>query len=289
MYICWYFEHIVIPFKNINSTPSQLPIHLAKFPYGLLYRKLVSQILPSQRPPLHPSPSSIRLTIVNALKLTKSRKISKSDLASIDYNNIDVCDVKYLQFFFNGDVLFLLTPVTLRVPSTYGRSMDDMDKICDGHSWCTTKTTNIQNDFELSFRRSTCARHFQCPNDYYDYVHRNGGLRNNTKWAGSTPLPFVVGNVSPTRSTIECKICRSTLMCIALCHARIIYIHSTSIGMCKACIDLSVHDNHVANDTCCELLDMTYQWYWKHLQQKISHSYGNEQTISGRLPYQISR
>ena len=95
--------------------------------------------------------------------------------------------------------------------------------------WCTIKTTNIQNDFGLSFRWSTYAGHLQCPNDYCDYIHRSGGLRHNTEWANSTPLPFVVDNVPPIKSTTECKVCRSTPVNIALCHAGIIYIHSTCV------------------------------------------------------------
>ena len=90
-------------------------------------------------------------------------------------------------------------------------------------------------------------------------MHRNRDLRNNTEWIGSTPLPFVVGNVPLTRSTIECKVCRFTPVCIALCHARILYIHSTSVGMSRACIHLGVHDHLVANGTCRESLDIAYQ------------------------------
>ena len=137
--------------------------------------------------------------------------------------------------------------------------MDGMDKMYDGHPWCTTKITNIQNDFGLFFRRSTCTGHLQCPDDYCNYMYHNGGLRNNTEWAGSTPLPFVVGNIPPTRSSIECKVCHSTLVCIALYHARIIYIHSTSVGMLKACIHLGVHDHPVEKNPCRNSLDMTYQ------------------------------
>ena len=137
--------------------------------------------------------------------------------------------------------------------------MDGMDKMCNGHPWCTTKTTNIQNNFGLSFRHSTCGGHLQCHNDCCDYMHRNGGVRNNTEWANSIHLPFAVGNVAPIRSTIEYKVCCFTHVCIALCHAQIIYIHFTSIGMSSACIHLGVHDHHVANDTCCESLDMAYQ------------------------------
>jgi hypothetical protein len=162
------------PFRSVYSIHSKLPIHASKSPCGPTHKSVVPQILPSQRPPLHPSPSSTWLTMVDALKLTKSRKKSKSDLASIDFDSIDVRDVKYLPSSFNGDVLFLLPPVALKIPSTYSRSMDGMDKMYDGHPWCTTKITNIQNDFELSFRRSTCAGHLQCHNDYCDYMNRNG-------------------------------------------------------------------------------------------------------------------
>ena len=101
-------------------------------------------------------------------------------------------DVKYLPSSFNDNILFILPHVTLRVLNTYGSSMNGMDKNCEGHPWCITKTTNIQNNFGLSFRRSTCACHLQYPNDNCDYMHHNGGLLNNTKWIGSTPLPFFV-------------------------------------------------------------------------------------------------
>ena len=153
------------PFKNIHSTLSQLPIHVAKSTCGLMYRRLVPQISPSERPLLHPSPSFIGLTIIDALRLTKSRKISKSDLASIDFDYIDVRDVKYLPSYFNDNVLFLLPPVALRVPSTHDHSMDGMDKMCDCHHWCTTKTTTIQNDFGLFFQQSTTTRRTR-KNDY---------------------------------------------------------------------------------------------------------------------------
>ena len=48
-------------------------------------------------------------------------------------------------------------------------------------------------------------------------------------------------------------------VCIALCHARILYVHSTSPEMSRACIHLDVHEHLVSNGTCRELLDMTYQ------------------------------
>ena len=120
-----------------------------------------------------------------------------------------------------------------RVPTTHGRIMDDMDKMYDSHPWCSTKTTNIQNDFELSLCCSTCPSHLQFYNGYSDYTHRNGGVCNNTEWAGSTIFLFVMGNIAPTRSTIVCKVRRFPLLCIVLCHTQIIYIHSTFVGMSK--------------------------------------------------------
>ena len=77
--------------------------------------------------------------------------------------------------------------------------------------------------------------------------------------AGSTLLPFVVGDVPPIGFIVECKVSHFTLVCIASCHARIIYIHSRSIGIFRACIHLGVHDHHVTNDTCRQSLDMAYE------------------------------
>jgi hypothetical protein len=75
----------------------------------------------------------------------------------------------------------------------------------------------------------------------------------------SNTSPFPFKSVPTTRSTVEYKVCRSTPVCIALCHTRILYIHSTSVGMSRACIHIGVYDHYVANGTCRESLDMAYQ------------------------------
>ena len=81
------------------------------------------------------------------------------------------------------------------------------------------QTTNIQNNFRLSFRQSTYTSHLQCPNEFYDYMHHNAGERNHTEWAGSTPTPFSMGVVAPEKSKLECKVCHSTPVYIGLGHA----------------------------------------------------------------------
>ena len=92
--------------------------------------------------------------------MTKSRRIPKSNLTTIDFDNKDVRDVKYLPPSFDGDVTILILPrINVDVSSVYDQSMDDMDKICGKHPWCTTKTTNIQNDFGHCFRRFSYAGH----------------------------------------------------------------------------------------------------------------------------------
>ena len=48
-------------------------------------------------------------------------------------------------------------------------------------------------------------------------------------------------------------------MYILLCHARIIYVHSTSFEMARACIHLGFHQHHMSNGTCHESLDVAYQ------------------------------
>ena len=75
--------------------------------------------------------------------MTKSTRRSKTDLTGIDSDNLDVRDVKYLPPSFDGDVIFILPPINVDVSNTYGCFKGGMDKMCDGHPWCTTKTTNI--------------------------------------------------------------------------------------------------------------------------------------------------
>lgn len=56
-------------------------------------------------------------------------KMCKCDLRTIDFDNIDVYDVES----FDNNILFVLLPVSMGVPSTYDRSVDGMDKMCDDH------------------------------------------------------------------------------------------------------------------------------------------------------------
>lgn len=76
--------------------------------------------------------ASSHFCIIDDLKLTKSRRRSKSNYITINVDSIDVCDVKYLPASFDDHVFFVLLPLSLSAPSAYGRSMDDVDKVCVG-------------------------------------------------------------------------------------------------------------------------------------------------------------
>jgi hypothetical protein len=121
--------------------------------------KLVWHGSSSQRPVLYYFLFFSGFNIVDALKMRKSRRRSKLDLTAIDFDNIDVRDIKYLPPSFDDDVVFILLQINVDVSSLYGHSIDDMEKMCNGHPWCTTKTTNNQNNFEVSFRRLLCVGH----------------------------------------------------------------------------------------------------------------------------------
>ena len=63
----------------------------------------------------------------------------------------------------------------------------------------------------------------------------------------------------PKELRLECKICHTTLVCIALYHALIIYVHSIFPKMFRICIHLGVHKHPMSNYICCESLDMAFQ------------------------------
>ena len=92
-------------YKTKHSNPVFLVFD--KTPHSSSYMKLVRHGSSTQRPPLHHSLSSSGFNIVDALKMTKSRKMSKSDLTAIDFESIDVRDVKYLPPSFDDNVIYI--------------------------------------------------------------------------------------------------------------------------------------------------------------------------------------
>ncbi len=50
--------------------------------------------------------------------------------------------------------------------------MQGMDRKYDGHPWCKVITTNIKNNFGLSFQKAHCLGHLRClHNDYENFMH----------------------------------------------------------------------------------------------------------------------
>ena len=108
-------------YKTTPSNPVLVSVDVDKTPHNSSYMKLLRHGASSQRPPFHHSSYSSRFNIVDALKMTKFRRRSKSDFTTIDFDNIDVRDVKYLPPSFDGDVVFMMPPIGVDVSSTYGR------------------------------------------------------------------------------------------------------------------------------------------------------------------------
>jgi hypothetical protein len=81
----------------------------------------------------------------------------KNILKKIDYTLIRHERVEYLPAVFDGAVIFELPPAGHTAVRSQAKSMQGMDKRYDGHVWTKTITTNITNDFGLSFRSSACV------------------------------------------------------------------------------------------------------------------------------------
>ena len=144
------FDTLSLCFRIGTNTLPLVSTNVYTTPHNPLCIKLPCHRPISSHQPLYLYSYSLCLSIVNALKLTKSRRRSKSNLIIIDFDKIDLHNVNYLPSSFDGDVLFA-TPVIIGNPSTYDRSMNAMNKMCDNHPWYRTKPINIQNDFGLSF------------------------------------------------------------------------------------------------------------------------------------------
>ena len=136
--------------------------------------------------------------------------------------------------------------------------MDGMGKQYDGHTWCKTMTSNISNEFGLTFQKSACTGHLQCPNLDCDYIDRNAGKVNFSEWAGLTPSPFLVGRTAPSNSTLVCKVCRTPPLCLASCNAKILYVFCSDQNTTRAALHLGRHVHPYADGVCMEALDQMY-------------------------------
>ena len=99
----WSFGHVIFSSEKWNSYIFQIDID--KKPYNPLYTRLARYGTPSEHLPLHLLLSSSSVTIVEALKLTKSGKRSQYNLAIVDFYTIEVQDVKRLPLSFDNDIL----------------------------------------------------------------------------------------------------------------------------------------------------------------------------------------
>jgi hypothetical protein len=172
--------------------------------------------------------------------------LEKKILKKIDYSMIRHERVEYLPAVFDGAVIFELSPAGHMAARSQAKSMQGMDKRYDGHVWTKTITTNIANDFGLSFRSSACVGHMRCNNKECEYLIRRPRIFqvNETEFEGCTLQAFVVDQTPPTESTLVCKVCKEPSACIATCGAKIYYVAS-KINHTRACIHLGTHDHLV--------------------------------------------
>ena len=124
--------------------------------------------------------------------------------------------------------------------------MQGMDKRYDSHVWTKTITTNITNDFGLSFRSSACVGHLRCNKKECEYlIHRPCIFKvNETKFEGCTFQAFVVDQAPPTDSTPVCKVCKEPPACIATCGVKIYYVAGKN-NHTRVCILIGTHDHPV--------------------------------------------
>ena len=166
-------------------------------------------------------------SIVDLLRRLANMPSNKNVLKKLNYDSLRTVHAKFLPPRFDGDVMFVLPPVSNSAVHIKARSMDRMDKRYDGHVWTKTLTTNISNNLNLIFCSSICIGHLQCQNPGCDYLKRScrTSALNDTEFDGFSKEPFAVSGPPPSGSTLVCKICKEPPKCVALYNARIFYVH----------------------------------------------------------------
>ena len=166
----------------------------------------------------------------------------------MDLHTLTHQEVEFLPPAYDGDAISELPPRRASSSLSVARNLKGMDKRSDRHPWCKLVTTNIHNLDNLKFRQSFCARHLICKNSECEYVTM-ASRKNETKWSGSTILPFVVGIILPKDCKLICKVCKTIPRCLNTCDARIYYCYGENPDMTRAAIHLGKHCHPVAKGT----------------------------------------
>jgi hypothetical protein len=238
------------PTSDITPPPSQDQPFIN--PLRIPHSPTVNQPSTS-RPPVHPSVSIDRPSVVHHLKLLATRPGSKNILKSIDYKSVRHEKVEFLPSVFDGDVIFEFPPLGADAPHSHARLMFGMDKRFDGHAWCRTKTYNITNDLMLTFRFSCCVGHLRCHNEGCDYLNRPNRATdvNETEWEGCIASPFTVDVDPPAGSSLVCKVCKTPPYCLDTCQAKMYYVLGKGY-MTRACIHMGHYHHPVLQSVCRE-------------------------------------
>jgi hypothetical protein len=84
-------------------------------------------------------------------------------------------------------------------------------------------------------------------------------IRNETFWCGEfTHIP-IIGQMTmiPSSSSLGCKFCHFPPLCVADCSGQIYYVVHRFQSMLRVVIHLGVHNHHVADGKCWELVEDT--------------------------------
>ena len=228
---------------------------------------LVSPI-PEAQPPLHaplsplctPALKSLRASslvqsrcIVHSLRKLTQMPGRKNILKRLDYDKIKTMEVEFLPPTYDDDVLFVLPAMGSSSSHSKAKSMFGMDKGYDGHIWTKTVTTNITNNLDLAsghhLMSVTFVVRILIASTLGVLIELLQIMIQSLK--GVTKEPFSVGGPPPSGSTLVCKICKMPPNCVALCSARIFYVHGDDTSQ-RACIHLGHHNHPVKVGDCRE-------------------------------------
>ena len=232
--------------SDVDKPPPQSVISLSSDEEASLVKlvpKIKVDVPPSK---LSPPLSQVTVSVVPLLKELATKRGKKNILKKIDYSSIRHKRVEYLPAAFDGPVLFELPLAGKWSSNLQAKSMQGLHKRYHGHMCIKTMTTNITNNFGLSFRYSSCVGWLRCKNKECDFLKFVQKIfeDNKTEFEGCTVQVFLVDQPPPSDSTLVCKVCKKPSSCIATCKAKIYYVAGKG-NQTRACIHIGTHHHSI--------------------------------------------
>lgn len=220
--------------------------------------------------PFYGGLNSSSSSVIHCLKERAKASWCRSEIWNIYFDSIKIVQILFLPLEFDGNILFKLPPTN--VATTIVKQLQGMDR----NQWpplvCSENHPHKKN-YGLNFKQVVWAGHLcyvveDFPSLLWD------GKPNEVHWKGATNDAFLPKHVFPLHSTIVFKFCKTPVLCVSICDAKIYYVVHKLPHVIRACIHFDMHNHPISSDDYRESIKITKELVRHEVEKNPCNHFG---------------